>query len=131
MNERDKAICDRYKSGLAMTEIGRRFGMTRTRVQQIIRAENKPSSRFDGVVVSVRPRNVLHNAGFETWHDVRNAGYSDVMWLRHPNLGRGTLNELHSVLGRLPSPFDFSEFEWTPSSKRIPEIGAELGGCVE
>jgi hypothetical protein len=48
--------------------------------------------------MTVRLGNCIRAAGFKTWGEVLAADWSEWDWLRLPNLGRGTLNELRVLL---------------------------------
>lgn len=64
--ERNKAICTLYESGATMTECGRRYGINRSRVHQILKKSGvwRPHHRsgrdkYLGVVVSEETKEAL------------------------------------------------------------------------
>ena len=66
MAERNKAICDYYLDAHTITECGRKFGLRRQRVQQILKSggvwkphEKSDRSEFVGINVSAEVKDAL------------------------------------------------------------------------
>lgn len=99
-----KIINPLRERGETLESIGKRFGLTRERIRQIIKAgdnANKPDPRFKGdplgaLNTTPRVRNWLLAAGIDTLDKARKA--TDEQLLRIPNFGETSLKALRKAI---------------------------------
>ena len=109
---RNRELYNAHQAGVGMTEIGRRYGITRGRVEAIVKriaAMEKLKASPDHVcnhgITSVRALNALSNIHIETLSDARRelaAGRLTISELRKvPNCGEVTIAEINEAFGPL------------------------------